>query len=265
MQYDPSDLKPRERYKVLTSFVLPRPIAWVTSMGPAGVVNAAPFSFFNVFCEDPPLCMFAANLRPDGRVKDTVINIRATNEFVVNMTDEALAHAMHESSGDFPPEIGEPDYLNLKLAPSTKIAVPRLADAPFSMECKTWKEIDVNGDRLLVMGEGIHFHIRDELWDHAAMRVHMDRYHPIGRMFADRYCRTDDRVVFPPAEGAKTVDVGWVERSDTHHASAHGNDGYRFALPILRTTASAGARGGKTGSGAPRAARAPSAPSTEIN
>jgi len=173
----------------------------VTSIGPAGVVNAAPFSFFNVFCEDPPLCMFAANLRPDGRVKDTVINIRATNEFVVNMTDEALAHAMHESSGDFPPEIGEPDYLNLKLAPSTKIAVPRLADAPFAMECKTWKEIDVNGDRLLIMGEGIHFHIRDELWDHAAMRVHMDRYHPIGRMFADRYCRTDDRVVFPPAEG----------------------------------------------------------------
>ena len=126
------------------------------------MVNAAPFSFFNVFCEDPPLCMFAANLRPDGRVKDTVINIRRTNEFVVNMTDEALALAMHESSGDFPPEIGEPDYLNLKLAPSTKIAVPRLADAPFSMECKTWKEIDVNGDRLLVMGEGIHFHIRDE-------------------------------------------------------------------------------------------------------
>ena len=77
--------------------------------------------------------------------------------------------------------------------------VPRLADAPFSMECKTWKEIDVNGDRLLVMGEGIHFHIRDELWDHAAMRVHMDRYHPIGRMFADRYCRTDDRVEFPAA------------------------------------------------------------------
>ena len=212
MQYDPNDLQPRERYKVLTSFVLPRPIAWVTTIGPTGVVNAAPFSFFNVFCEDPPLCMFAANLRPDGRVKDTVINIRRTNEFVVNMTDEPLALAMHQSSGDFPPEIGEPDYLNLKLAPSTKIAVPRLADAPFAMECRTWKEIDVNGDRLLVMGEGIHFHIRDELWDHAAMRVHMDRYHPIGRMFADRYCRTDDRVVFPPAEGREGKDVGWVER-----------------------------------------------------
>ena len=203
MEYDPQDLAPRERYKVLTSFVLPRPIAWVTSVGPTGVVNAAPFSFFNVFCEDPPLCMFAANLRADGRLKDTVANIQRTNEFVVNMTDEPLAQAMHETSGDFPPEIGEPNYLGLKVAPSTKIKAARLADAPFAMECRTWKTIDVNHDRILIFGEGIHFHIRDELWDPGAMRVHMDRYHPIGRMFADRYCRTDDRVVFPAAEGVK--------------------------------------------------------------
>jgi flavin reductase (DIM6/NTAB) family NADH-FMN oxidoreductase RutF len=203
MEYVPSDLSPRERYKVLTSFVLPRPIAWVTTLGPTCVVNAAPFSFFNVFCEDPPLCMFAANLRPDGRIKDTVTNIRRLGEFVVNIADEPLARAMHESSGDFPPEIGEPNYLGLKVAPSTKISVPRLADTPWAMECKTWKIIDVNHDRVLIMGEGINFYIRDELWDTATMRVHMDRYHPIGRMFADRYCRTDDRVVFPPAEGAR--------------------------------------------------------------
>lgn len=203
MEYAASDLSQRERYKVLTSFVLPRPIAWVTSQNADGVVNAAPFSFFNVFCEDPPLCMFAVNRRPDGREKDTMINVQRLGEFVVNLTDEPLARAMHESSGDFPPEIGEPDYLGLKLAPSSKIAVPRLADAPFAMECRTWKLIDVNGDRQLIMGEGIHFHIRDELWDGEAMRVHMERYHPIGRMFADRYCRTDDRVVFPAAEGTK--------------------------------------------------------------
>ena len=147
MEYSASDLTQRERYKVLTSFVLPRPIAWVTSLGPDGVVNAAPFSFFNVFCEDPPLCMFAVNRRPDGREKDTMVNIQRLGEFVVNLTDEPLARAMHESSGDFPPEIGEPDYLGLKLAPSSKIAVPRLADAPFAMECRTWKLIDVNGDR----------------------------------------------------------------------------------------------------------------------
>ena len=198
MDYAPHDLSPRERYKVLTGFVLPRPIAWVTTIGPTGVVNAAPFSFFNVFCEDPPLCMFASNLRPDGRVKDTVINIERTGVFVVNLADEPLARAMHDSSGDFPPEIGEPDYLGLKLAPSTKVVVPRLADAPWAMECKTWKRIDIN-NRQLFMGEGIHFHIRDDLWDRETMRVHMDRYHPVGRMFADRYCRTDDRIEFPAA------------------------------------------------------------------
>jgi flavin reductase (DIM6/NTAB) family NADH-FMN oxidoreductase RutF len=203
MHYAPDDLSPRERYKVLTGFVLPRPIAWVTSVGETGVVNAAPFSFFNVFCEDPPLCMFAVNNRADGRPKDTLVNIRRSGEFVVNLADEPLARAMHESSGDFPPEIGEPTYLGLKLAASVKVAVPRLDDAPWAMECRTWKTIDVNGDRVLIMGEGISFHIRDELWDTRTMRVHMDRYHPVGRMFADRYCRTDDRLVFPTAEGAK--------------------------------------------------------------
>ena len=205
MEYASADLSPRERYKVLTSFVLPRPIAWVTSVGQTGVVNAAPYSFFNVFCEDPPLCMFAVNQRPDGRVKDTLVNIRRTAEFVVNLTDDPLAHAMHESSGDFPSDIGEPDYLGLKLAPSSKVAVPRLADAPFAMECKICKTIEVNGDRVLIMGEGINFHIRDELWDPGKMRVHADRYHPIGRMFADRYCRTDDRVIFPAAEGERSA------------------------------------------------------------
>jgi len=117
MEYASDDLTLRERYKVLTTFVLPRPIAWVTTVGPTGVVNAAPFSFFNVFCEDPPLCMFGVNLRPDGRVKDTVTNIRRSGEFVVNIADEPLARAMHDSSGDFPPDIGEPDFLNLILGP----------------------------------------------------------------------------------------------------------------------------------------------------
>ena len=203
MEYAAADLSPRERYKVLTSFVLPRPIAWVTSVGPTGVVNAAPFSFFNVFAEDPPLCMIGVNARPDGRVKDTLANIRCTGEFVVNIADEPLARAMHETSGDFPPEVGEPNYLGLKLAPSVDIKPPRLAAAPWAMECKTWQVLNVKDDRQLVIGEGVRFHVLDELWDPKAMRVHMEKYHPIGRMFADRYCRTDDRVVFPEAEGAR--------------------------------------------------------------
>jgi len=204
MQYAVNDVSHHERYKLLISFVLPRPIAWVTSLGPGGVVNAAPFSFFNVFAEDPPLVMFAVNKRPDGRLKDTWLNIQRTGEFVVNLTDEPLAQAMHNSSGDFPPNVGEPDYLGLKVAPSVDIKTPRLADAPWALECKTWQVINVKNDRRLIMGEGLRFHIRDELWDPQAMRVHMERYHPIGRMFADRYCRTDDRVEFPPAEGSSS-------------------------------------------------------------
>src|SRR6266516_6086768 len=145
MEYAADDLTPRDRYKLLAGFVLPRPIAWVMTVGPTGVVNAAPFSFFNVFCEDPPLCMFAVNLRPDGRAKDTQVNIHRTGAVVVNLTDEPLARAMHDSSGDFPPEIGEPGYLGLRLAPSTRVAAPRLADAPWAMECKTWNTIDVIG------------------------------------------------------------------------------------------------------------------------
>jgi flavin reductase (DIM6/NTAB) family NADH-FMN oxidoreductase RutF len=203
MQYAVNDVNHRDRYKILTAFVLPRPIAWVTSMGQGGVVNAAPFSFFNVFAEDPPLIMFAINKRPDGRLKDTWLNIQRTGEFVVNLTDEPLAQAMHDSSGDFPPNVGEPDYLGLKLAPSVDVKPPRLADAPWSMECRTWQVINIKDDRQLVIGEGLRFHIRDELWDAKAMRVHMERYHPVGRMFADRYCRTDDRVVFPAAPEVK--------------------------------------------------------------
>ena len=201
MQYAVNDVNHHDRYKILTAFVLPRPIAWVTTLGPTGVVNAAPFSFFNVFAEDPPLVMFAINKRPDGRIKDTWTNIEREKEFVVNLTDEPLAKAMHESSGDFPPDVGEPGYLGLKLAPSVEIRTPRLADAPWAMECRTWQVINVKDDRQLVIGEGLRFHIRDELWDPKAMRVHMDKYRPVGRMFADRYCYTNDRFELPTAKG----------------------------------------------------------------
>ena len=112
------------------------------------------------------------------------------------------------------------------------------------------------------MGEGIHFYIRDELWDHAAMRVHMERYHPIGRMFADRYCRTDDRVIFPPAEGPKTRyrrRMGGAERYPSIPIAMCM--GIASLHPSYEIPAPAGARAGRSGSGAPPAARAPAAPS----
>ena len=199
MQYAASDVAPHDRYKLLTAFVLPRPIAWVTTLGPDRRGQCRAVQLLQRLRRGSAALMFAVNKRPDGRLKDTWLNIQRTGEFVVNLTDEPLARAMHDSSGDFPPDVGEPDYLGLKLAPSVDIKPPRLADAPWSMECKTWQVINVKDDRQLIIGEGLRFHIRDELWDPKAMRVHMDRYHPVGRMFADRYCRTDDRVEFPAA------------------------------------------------------------------
>ena len=100
MEYAATDLNPRDRYKILTAFVLPRPIAWVTTLGPTGVVNAAPFSFFNVFAEDPPLVMFAINKRPDGRIKDTWTNIERDGKFVVNLTDDVRLFARAAAQAD---------------------------------------------------------------------------------------------------------------------------------------------------------------------
>src|SRR5215470_7665440 len=163
MEYAPSELSQRERCKVLTSFVLPRPIAWVTTLGPTGVVNAAPFSFFNVFAEDPPLVMFAVNKRPDGRLKDTWVNIKRTAEFVVNLTDEPLARAMHESSGDFPPDIGEPDYLGLKLAPSVDIKPPRRGWLERCMTLPHPIVFLVDVDNTLLDNDGIQQDLKDHL------------------------------------------------------------------------------------------------------
>ena len=88
MEYAPSELSQRERYKVLSSFVLPRPIAWVTTLGPTGVVNAAPFSMFNMLGEEPPIVMISVNRLQDNALKDTAANITRTGEFVVHLADD---------------------------------------------------------------------------------------------------------------------------------------------------------------------------------
>ena len=121
MEYAPEDLAPRERYKLLAGFVLPRPIGWVTTLGrpawstPRRSVSSTCCARIHRSASLPPMCV------PTAPLKDTVANIERTGEFVVHMTDEPLAQAMHETSGDFPPEVGEPDYLGLKLAPSSKV------------------------------------------------------------------------------------------------------------------------------------------------
>ena len=187
-----ADIEPRERYKLLCATIVPRPIALVTSIGQDGVVNAAPFSFFNVFSEDPPLVVLGLQHRPEAR-KDTTRNIAETGAFVVNLVDEGLAQAMNLCAVDFPPGVSEVEAAGLDLLPGVDVAVPRIAPAPFSFECRRTVALAFGPQRELLVGEVLRLHARAGLIDAARLRVDMDAYRPIGRLFGDRYARQGDR------------------------------------------------------------------------
>src|ERR1041385_4991986 len=153
LSYDPAAMTAHDRYKILISLVIPRPIALVTSIGPTGVVNAAPFSFFNIFSENPPLAVLGLQERPQGGLKDTSAHIRDRGEFVINLVDEALGAQMNQCSVDFPPEISEIDAAKLHLLPSDKVKTPRIAEAPGALECRHYTTLEVSAQRRLVIGE----------------------------------------------------------------------------------------------------------------
>src|SRR5687768_8461302 len=128
LSYDPDTMAQRDRYKLLISLVIPRPIALVTTLGPTGVVNAAPFSFFNLFSESPPLVVLGLQSKPGGTLKDTSAHIRDRGAFVVNLVDEALGQQMNQCAVDFPSDVSEIDAAKLNLLPSEKVKIPRIAE-----------------------------------------------------------------------------------------------------------------------------------------
>jgi len=189
-----ADLEPRERYKLLCATVVPRPIALVTSVGSDGVVNAAPFSFFNVFSEDPPLVVLGLQHKPEETRKDTTRNIAEMGVFVVNLVDEALAEGMNICAIDFPPEASEIEAARLDLLPGVDVAVPRIAQAPFALECRRTVALAFGPQRELLVGEVLRLHAREGLMDPARLSIDMDAYHPVGRLFGDDgYARQRDR------------------------------------------------------------------------
>jgi flavin reductase (DIM6/NTAB) family NADH-FMN oxidoreductase RutF len=197
MRFDLSELSATERYKLLGGLVVPRPIALVTTQSLEGRVNAAPFSFFNVFAEEPPLVVLGLGISPVGGSKDTTVNIRDTGEFVINLVDEPIAEAMNLCAIDFPPEISEIEIAGLDLVPSQKVAPPRIAQAPVNLECRRYVTLEAARERYLVVGEVLVAHVRDGLIDPATLRVDRDAYAPIGRLFGGGYVRTRDRFEMP--------------------------------------------------------------------
>lgn len=158
-----ADLDPQQAYKLLTGIIVPRPIAWVASMSPAGVLNIAPFSAFTFVSNKPP--MVGINVgRKAGVMKDTGNNIHGRGEYVVHIADEALLQPLHESAEEHPPEVSEVEVLGLETIASDHVAVPRLAAPPVAMECRLHQSIafGATGSQFIV-GEVLAFHIRDGL------------------------------------------------------------------------------------------------------
>ena len=197
MEFDLQKLASRNRYKLLVGLVVPRPIAWVTTLDENGVVNAAPFSFFNVMGSDPPIVAFGPSWRPDGSNKDTPQNIRLTGEFVINMVDENCAAQMNICAIDFPRGESEIAAAKLELAPAVRVKVPRIAASPAQLECREHSTIEIGHTRV-VLGEVLHLHIRDDLVDAEKFYVAGEKMHLIGRMHGPGgYTRTRDYFEIP--------------------------------------------------------------------
>jgi len=188
-----ADLAPYDRYKLLCAAIVPRPIALVTTLGPEGTVNAAPYSFFNVFSEDPALIVLGLQHKPDHSLKDTTRNIVRTGQFVVNLVDEALAAGMNVCAIDFPPDVSEVEVAGLSLRGGIEIPVPHIAQAPFALECRREVSLAFGPQRELLVGEVLHLHARPGLLDSERLRIDTETYHPVGRLFGDSYARQGDR------------------------------------------------------------------------
>ncbi len=190
MQIDPFSHSKADNYKLLTNLVVPRPIAWVSSQSPGGVVNLAPFSFFNAVGSDPLYLIVSIGDNDAGGPKDSARNIRASGEFVVNLVTEELFDAMNLSAADFPPEQSELEAAHLHAAPSVRIKAPRVAEAQASLECKLHSAQSLGANTLFI-GEVVMFHIADHL---LGPRLHIENFAPIGRLGSPSvYCRTTDR------------------------------------------------------------------------
>ena len=181
-----------EAYMILSGLVVPRPIALTTTVDEHGRVNAAPFSFFNVLGDSPPIVGLCPGDRSPGVPKDTARNIRVTQEFVVNLVDEALAEKMNLCAASLPPGENELEHAGLTALPSSVVKPPRIAESPASLECRCHSIQEIGQNRLII-GEVLRVHVPEGLFDPETWLINPQAYHPIGRMQAPHwYTRTRD-------------------------------------------------------------------------
>ena len=191
-EVDFTEISAYQRYKLMASLIVPRPIALVTTLGANGVVNAAPFSMFNMVGEDPPIVMLSINRLQDGGLKDTAANILSSKEFVVHMTDEAMATQMHGCGESVPPEVSEITRVGLHTTPAHCVAPPRIVEAPVAFECVLHETLETPS-RYVFIGRVLWLSARPGLVDTQTWRVDLRQYQPVGRFGASFYVKSNER------------------------------------------------------------------------
>ena len=200
-----------QRYKLMASLIVPRPIALVTTLGVNGVANAAPFSMFNMMGEDPPIVMISINRLSDGRLKDTAANILASGEFVVHMSDEPMAARMHACGESLPADVSELARVGLTPVASHCVAPPRILEAPVAFECVLHETLETPS-RYVFIGRVRWMAARDGLIDTQAWRVNLREYHPVGRFGASFYTTTRDRFAIEDAPDRPALNTTAIDQ-----------------------------------------------------
>ena len=194
MIFNVDKLSPKARYKLTIGAILPRPIAWVSTMDEAGNLNAAPFSYFTAVCSDPMTLLFCTGFSPaKGGPKDTRRNIEAVGEFVINLVSEEVAEAMNQTAVVLPHGHSEFEFAGITPQASETIQVPRIAEAPIAYECKLQQIVVVSdrpGGGSTIFGEVQCIHVRDDIYQDGA--IMLEKFKPVGRLGGLGYARITD-------------------------------------------------------------------------
>jgi len=193
MKIDPSTLDFRKSHELLLGVTVPRPIAFVSTVGADGVFNVAPFSLFTVLSAKPPMVCLGIGRKRDGQKKDTLKNIEFSRDFVVNIVNEALAEAMNQSSAEYPSDVDEFKEVGLTPVKSDIVKAPMVGESPISMECRVVQIIEF-GDAprytSIVIGEVIQIHINDDILIDG--KIQASKLRAVGRLGGELFCRTTD-------------------------------------------------------------------------
>jgi flavin reductase (DIM6/NTAB) family NADH-FMN oxidoreductase RutF len=188
--FDFADLTARERYKLLIGAVVPRPIALVTTIGIDGVINAAPFSFFNCLSADPAILALGVEFRPSREQKDTGRNVRETKAFTVNIVSDALLEAMNICAVPFPPGVDELQKAGLSAKAGVKVPCPWIAESPVAFECRHHSTLDIGSSREIILGEVVFAHIRSAIINTDNLHINPAMLDAVGRMGGNAYAST---------------------------------------------------------------------------